>query len=122
MKFVGRSGKHPRSAVQRLPIALEIPLLDLQCRARKSGSTADASRGLVKRETLDSVPDYRVYTWLVMQQVRTKPLTIGRLAQEAGINLETVRYYEPRITAEAATHGIWLSHVPARSCAPPQIH
>lgn len=31
-----------------------------------------------------------------MQQVRAKPLTIGRLAQEAGINLETVRYYERR--------------------------
>ena len=31
-----------------------------------------------------------------MQQVKAKPLTIGRLAQEAGINLETVRYYERR--------------------------
>lgn len=29
-----------------------------------------------------------------MQQVKAKPLTIGRLAQEVGINLETVRYYE----------------------------
>jgi len=26
----------------------------------------------------------------------TKPLTIGRLAQEAGINLETIRFYERR--------------------------
>lgn len=26
--------------------------------------------------------------------MNTKPLTIGRLASEAGINLETVRYYE----------------------------
>ena len=31
-----------------------------------------------------------------MQHVKAKPLTIGRLAQEAGINLETVRYYERR--------------------------
>lgn len=31
-----------------------------------------------------------------MQQVKAKPLTIGRFAQEAGINLETVRYYERR--------------------------
>lgn len=31
-----------------------------------------------------------------MQQVKAKPLTIGHLAQEVGINLETVRYYERR--------------------------
>lgn len=31
-----------------------------------------------------------------MQQIKTKPLTIGRLAHEADINLETVRYYERR--------------------------
>lgn len=29
-----------------------------------------------------------------MEGTKTKPFTIGRLAQEAGINLETVRFYE----------------------------
>ena len=29
-----------------------------------------------------------------MEGAKTKPLTIGRLAQEVGINLETVRFYE----------------------------
>ena len=28
--------------------------------------------------------------------MKTKPLTIGRLAREAGVNLETVRFYERR--------------------------
>jgi MerR family transcriptional regulator, copper efflux regulator len=31
-----------------------------------------------------------------MQEAKAKPLTIGRLARESGINLETVRYYERR--------------------------
>lgn len=30
----------------------------------------------------------------MIEGTKTKPLTIGRLAQEAGINLETVRFYE----------------------------
>lgn len=31
-----------------------------------------------------------------MEGTKTKPLTIGRLAQEAGINLETLRFYEQK--------------------------
>ena len=45
---------------------------------------------------LDSVPDYGVYTGFVMAVNNTRALTIGRLAQEVGINLETVRFYERR--------------------------
>lgn len=43
---------------------------------------------------LDPVPYYGVYTKL--GRLEMKPLTIGHLAQEVGINLETVRYYERR--------------------------
>lgn len=32
----------------------------------------------------------------MLQQVKAKPLTAGLIAQKAGINLETVRYYERR--------------------------
>ena len=32
----------------------------------------------------------------MIQEAKTKPLSIGRLAQETGIHLETVRYYERR--------------------------
>ena len=31
-----------------------------------------------------------------MEEVQVRPLTIGRLANVAGVNLETVRYYERR--------------------------
>ena len=31
-----------------------------------------------------------------MEGTKTKPFTIGRLAQEAGINLETLRFYEQK--------------------------
>jgi MerR family copper efflux transcriptional regulator len=31
-----------------------------------------------------------------MEATKTNPFTIGRLAQEAGINLETVRFYEQK--------------------------
>jgi MerR family mercuric resistance operon transcriptional regulator len=45
-------------------------------------------------QSLDSVPHYRVYTGFVIAGNDPKALTIGHLAREVGINLETVRFYE----------------------------
>ena len=45
--------------------------------------------------TLDSVPWYRVYL-PSMSLETTEPLTIGQLAIRAGVNVQTVRYYERR--------------------------
>ena len=41
-----------------------------------------------RRLTLDSIPKYRVYRGFMDR------LTIGQVAKRAGINLQTIRYYE----------------------------
>ncbi len=43
---------------------------------------------------VDPVPWSGVYTTFQKASLKMKSLTIGHLAKEAGVNLETVRYYE----------------------------
>ena len=61
---------------------------------RSRGTTVSLVSAVAKERALDPVPYYGVYTKL--GRLEMKPLTIGHLAREAGINLETVRYYERR--------------------------
>jgi len=61
---------------------------------RSRGTTVSLVSAVAKERALDPVQYYGVYTKL--GRLEMKPLTIGHLAREAGINLETVRYYERR--------------------------
>jgi len=50
-----------------------------------------------------------------MASTKTKPFTIGRLAEEAGINLETVRFYErkgllPKPPRSSSGYRLFPSH------------
>lgn len=51
---------------------------------------APSSHGLTSR--LDSVPRYGVQNFFIMS--RANALTIGQVAREAGVGVETVRFYE----------------------------
>ncbi len=52
-----------------------------------------------------------------------KSLTIGRLAKEAGVNLETVSFLRAQgLAANTAAQCLWLSAVSRRRCAPIEIH
>lgn len=45
---------------------------------------------------LDPILWYRVYASIVRTGVSLMPLTIGRVAAEAGVSIQTIRYYERR--------------------------
>jgi hypothetical protein len=55
--------------------------------------------------------------------MKMKSLTIGHLAKEPGVNLETVRYYERQgFAAKATAQRVWLSPLPYGCSASAEIH
>lgn len=46
----------------------------------------------VIRLALDSIPRYKVYT--ISVEIMDRTLTIGQVAKQAGVNIQTIRYYE----------------------------
>ncbi len=52
-----------------------------------------------------------------------KPLTIGRLAKTAGVNIETIRYYERRgIIEQPPTPAQGFRTYPQETLVPPEVN
>src|SRR6266566_6709722 len=71
------------------PCCQPAPLLRREASALASTCSCQA-RGTNRRNSLDSVGDYRVYA------CKMEGLTRSQLAQRAQVNLETIRFYEEK--------------------------